>query len=206
MTRRQNDLSPLSELASRTSSVIRRIPLLIQTIQSGQFNSYKWYAWQWWVCRLFPKRLNISFSKWQVWQASSKFHVHTWWPAWVVAESGVVMTPRGMHLIYICVHIFAAPLWPVGLTNPKQFSVIYSFIDHIGMVWKCSKLKWNQVVSLQSDRQRKTNCMVWFDVNPRVGLPRSGKSQARTKIFQGQGKSLILSKSVNCQRILFSGL
>ena len=54
--------------------------------------------------------------------------------AWVVAESDVVFMPRGMHLIYICVHIFAAPLWCVGLANPKQFSVIYSFIDHRGTV------------------------------------------------------------------------
>ena len=54
--------------------------------------------------------------------------------AWVVAESDVVFTPGGMHLIYICVHIFAAPLWCVGLANPKQFSVIYSFIDHRGTV------------------------------------------------------------------------
>ena len=105
--------------------------------------------------------------------------------AWVVVESGVVFTPRGMHLISICVHIFAAPLWRVGLTNPKQ--LFFSFIDHRGMVWKCAKLKWNRVVSLQSDWQRKAKCMVWFDINSRVATVR--EKQGKNKNFSRSGKS-----------------
>ena len=114
--------------------------------------------------------------------------------AWVVAESDVVFTPRGMHLIYICVHIFAAPLWCVGLANPKQFSVIYSFIDHRGTVWKCSKVKWNRVVSLQSDQQRTTNCVAWFDINSRVATVR--EKRGKNENFSRSGKSQgIFSKS-----------
>ena len=107
--------------------------------------------------------------------------------AWVVAESDVVFTPRGMYLIYICVHIFAAPLWCVGLANPKQFSVIYSFIDHRGTVWKCSKLKRNRVVSLQSDQQRTTNCVAWFDINSRVATVR--EKRGKNENFSRSGKS-----------------
>ena len=51
------------------------------------------------------ERLNISFSKWQVWQASSEFPKAPFslgfmftLGAWVVAESGVVLMPRVMHL------------------------------------------------------------------------------------------------------------
>ena len=38
----------LSELAGQTSSVVRRIPLLIRTIQQDQIIR-KWHARQWWV-------------------------------------------------------------------------------------------------------------------------------------------------------------
>ena len=42
-------------------------------------------------------------------------------------------------------------------------------------------------------------------VDPIIGeLPRPGKSQGKTKIFQGQGKPLLLSKSVS-EGIIFSG-
>lgn len=42
-------------------------------------------------------------------------------------------------------------------------------------------------------------------VDPIIGeLPRPGKSQGKTKIFQGQGKPLLLSKSAS-EGIIFSG-
>ena len=58
--------------------------------------------------------------------------------------------------------------------------------------------------------------IVWHGLILTPGLPQSGKSEGKMKIFQGQGKvreffkslgkSLILSKSVNCQGILSSSL
>ena len=152
------------------------------TIQSGQCNSYQWYVWQWWLCRLFPKRL-----KWEVWHASSKFHVHTWCLGSGRKWCCVHAQGYAPDIIYICVHIFATPLWCVGLANPKQFSVIYSFIDHRGTVWKCSKLKWNRVVSLQSDQQRTTNCVAWFDINSRVATVR--EKRGKNENFSRSGKS-----------------
>ena len=54
---------------------------------------------------------------------------------------------------------------------------------------------------------------IFLESVARTELPQSGKSQGKPKIFQGQGKvgefqgkSLLLSKSVKSQGILFSGL
>ena len=57
---------------------------------------------------------------------------------------------------------------------------------------------------------------IFLESVARTGLPQSGKSQGKLKIFQGQGKvgeffksqgkSLMLSKSVKSQGILFSCL
>ena len=52
----------------------------------------------------------------------------------------------------------------------------------------------------------KCQCIWHANTNREPGLPQLGKRQGKTKIFQGQGKSLILSKSVKSQGILFSGL
>ena len=50
------------------------------------------------------------------------------------------------------------------------------------------------MVSLQSDQQRKTKCMVWFDINSRVATVR--EKQGKNENFSRSGKSQGIFKKV----------
>ena len=43
------------------------------------------------------------------------------------------------------------------------------------------------MVSLESDQQRKTKCMVWFDINSRVAMVR--EKRGKNENFSRSGKS-----------------